>query len=165
MFAVEKGLEPAVLDWFETHLRKAPATPPPASAAVKPTLVEKFWSALAEPGGAARAREMYDAARGRKEKVVLFPEGEMNLQGYQLLQEGRTTDALVVFQMNVDEYPRSANVYDSLSDAQLAAGNKADALRNAEKALEVLASDTRVPDQLRAAIKESAEKKIRDLKK
>jgi Flp pilus assembly protein TadD len=89
----------------------------------------------------------------------------MNLQGYQLLQEGRTTDALVVFQMNVDEYPRSANVYDSLSDAQLAAGNKADALRNAEKALEVLASDTRVPDQLRAAIKESAEKKIRDLKK
>jgi uncharacterized protein (UPF0147 family) len=56
-------------------------------------------------------------------------------------------------------------VYDSLSDAQLAAGNKADALRNAEKALEVLASDTRVPDQLRAAIKESAEKKIRDLKK
>ena len=64
-----------------------------------------------------------------------------------------------LFQMNVDAYPNSANTYDSLSDALLAAGNRKEALRIAEKALEVLDKDKSVPDEFRAAIKESAEKR------
>ena len=62
-------------------------------------------------------------------------------------------------------YPNSANTYDSLSDALLAAGNRKEALHNAEKALEVLDRDKSAPDEFRAAIKESAEKKISELKK
>ena len=81
------------------------------------------------------------------------------------MQEGRSKDAIVVFQMNVDAYPQSGNVYDSLSDAYLAEGNKAEALKYAEKALAVLPTDTKTPDQFKQAIKESAEKKIKELKK
>ena len=64
-----------------------------------------------------------------------------------------------LFQMT-STLPNSANTYDSLSDALLAAGYRKEALRIAEKALEVLDKDKSVPDEFRAAIKDSAEKKI-----
>ncbi len=67
--------------------------------------------------------------------------------------------------MNVDAYPGSANTYDSLSDAYLAAGKRAEALRFAEKALEMLAKDTQTPEAFKAAIRESAQKKIDQLKR
>jgi tetratricopeptide (TPR) repeat protein len=70
-----------------------------------------------------------------------------------------------MFQMNVDAYPTSANTYDSLADAQLAAGNRDEALRLAQKALEVLPSDTNAPPEFKQLVRESAEKKIQELKK
>lgn len=164
MFAVEKGLEPMILEWFETHLRNAPTTPPAQTSARKPTATEEFWTAITT-GEVARARTLYEDTKKRDPKTVLFPEAELNLHGYQLLQDGKPADAVEVFRLNVDAYPASANTYDSLSDGYLAAGKPVEALRNAEKALELLAKDTQVSDDLRAAIRESAEKKIRDLKK
>ena len=166
MFAVEKTLEPQMLDWFEATLRNAPAKPPTTTTAPrKPSRVEEFWLALSEPGGAARAQAIYREAKAADKSTVLFPEGELNAFGYQLLQDGRSKDAVIVFQMNVEEYPHSANVYDSLSDGYLAEGNKVEALRFAEKALEVLASDKTSSAEFKEAIRESAEKKVRELKK
>jgi dienelactone hydrolase len=166
MLTVEKTLEPQMLDWFEATLRNAPAKPTTSTTGeTKPSPVADFWAALAEPGGVARAQSIYKANKAAGGGVILFPEGELNAFGYQLMQEGRPKDAIVVLQMNVDEYPQSANVYDSLSDAYLADGNSAEALKYAEKALEVLATDTKTPAQFKQAIKESAEKKIKELKK
>jgi tetratricopeptide (TPR) repeat protein len=108
---------------------------------------------------------MFEASRRSDPGLVLFPEGEMNLHGYSLLQAGNTTDAILVFQMNVDAYPQSANTYDSLSDAHLAAGNRDEALRLAEKALAVLATDKQATGEFGALIRESAEKKVRELRK
>lgn len=165
MFAVEKTLEPQMLDWFDANLRNAPAKPAATTANSKPSRVEEFWSTLAQPGGAAKAQTLFQAAKTSGDKVVLFPEAEMNAYGYQLLQEGRNKDAVIVFQMNVEAYPESANVYDSLADAFLADGNKSEALRYAERTLQLLDADTRTPPALKKAIRESAEKKVRDLKK
>ena len=166
MFAVEKGLQPMILDWFDGHLRNAPATLTVSGPPPQPTPVEEFWKALrSQPGGVQKARAIYDATKKSDPKLVLFPENELNQYGYQLLQDGDTKNAIEVFQLNVDAYPKSANTYDSLSDAYLAAGNRAEALKLAEKALAMLAADTQINDQLRTAIKESAEKKIKELKK
>lgn len=166
MFAVEQGLEPAMLEWFDAHVKNASLTPPTASAApAAKTPVDEFWSALAQPGGVAKARQIYDATRKKDKSIVLFPEAELNQFGYQVLQDGRAKDAVVIFQMNVDEYPRSANTYDSLSDAYLADGNEAEALRLAEKALQLLATDTQAPEEFKALIRQSAEGKIKRLKK
>ena len=165
MFAVEPGLPPMILDWFDKKLRTAPATLPAPATPPPPTDVEKFWTLLTKPGGLEQARRMFDGSRERDPELVLFPEGEMNLHGYSLLQAGSVKDAIVVFQMNVDAYPQSANTYDSLSDAQLAAGNRDEALRLAEKALAVLASDEQASDEFSALVRESAEKKIRELRK
>ena len=46
-----------------------------------------------------------------------------------------------VFKLNVDAYPSSANTYDSLSDGYLALGNREEALRYAEKTLEMIPKD------------------------
>lgn len=163
MFAVESGLQPLMLNWFETQLMKAQTT---TQAAPKPkTVVDEFWTALETAGGAAKARQIYDDARKKDKKTILFPEAELNQFGYQVLQEGRAKDAIVIFKMNVDEYPASANTYDSLSDAYLADGNAAEALRFAELAIEKLATDKQAPEEFKAQVRTSAEGKIKQLKK
>ena len=165
MFAVEPGLQPMMLDWLETHLVKEASATAQQTAPKAKTVVDEFWSALAAPGGVQKAREIYDRTRKTDKTTVLFPEAELNQFGYQLLQENRAKDAIVVFRMNADDYPASGNTYDSLSDAYLADGNTADALRFAEKALEVLAKDTTTPEDFKRQVRESAEGKIKQLKK
>ena len=167
MFAVEKGLEPALLEWFDANLRNAPAKPTTSTSAAsaKMSAVEEFWSVLGQPGGAERARALYQAAKAAGNTQVLFPEAELNARGYELLQDGLTKDAIILFEMNVDAYPQSANVYDSLSDAYLADGNKVEALKYAEKTLQMLETDKRTPEPFKQAVRESAERKIKELKK
>jgi dienelactone hydrolase len=164
MFAAEKALQPAVLTWLEKHLQNAPATKPAAAAASRPTVVEEFWTALNEPGGVERARKIYDAEKVRSKAVALVPETEVNLLGYRMMQDGNVKDAVAVFQLNVDAHPTSANTYDSLSDAYAALDNRPEALKYAAKAIEMLDKDTEATPEFKALVRESAEKKLRELK-
>ncbi len=50
-------------------------------------------------------------------------EAVVNMLGYQYLQSGKAQEAIDVFQFNVDQYPNSANVYDSLGEACEQTGN------------------------------------------
>ena len=79
------------------------------------------------------------------------------------MQAKDTKGALEILQLNVTAYPDSPNAYDSLSDAYLANGQKELALQNAKKALDLLASDSRVSEGHRKLIKDSAEEKIKQL--
>jgi predicted Zn-dependent protease len=83
--------------------------------------------------------------------------------GYDHLQSGDTKTAIDILKLNAAAYPNSPNVYDSLSDAYLADGQKDLARQNAQKAIELLASDTKDPEQLRNNIKQSAEQKLKQL--
>ncbi len=67
------------------------------------------------------------------------------------------------FSLNVEGYPLSANVYDSLSDAYLAMGNKEEALKYAQKAIEMLDKDPNATPQFKQLVRESAEGKIKEL--
>jgi tetratricopeptide (TPR) repeat protein len=162
---VEKGLQPAILDWFDAKLRTAPAVLPKPAAPAKPTAEEEFWTALTSPGGVTRARQIFKEQRAQNPGLVLFPEGEANLHGYALLQAGNTKDAIAVFELNVEAYPTSANTYDSLADAHLAAGNREEALRLSEKVLAMLPGDKNAPEQFKQLVRESAERKIQQLRK
>ncbi len=165
MFAVEKGLQPAILDWFDAKLRTAPAVLPKPATPPQPTPAEEFWTALTTPGGIERARQMFKASRARNPEIVLFPEAEANLHGYSLMQAGNVKDAIAVFELNVEAYSASANTYDSLADAHLAAGNREDALRFAEKAIAMLPGDKNAPAEFKELVRESAERKIQELRK
>jgi tetratricopeptide (TPR) repeat protein len=133
--------------------------------ASQPSPTEQFWNMMSSPGGVAKARQIYDEAKRAKKSDVLFPEAETNQLGYQLLQDGNAKDAVEVFKMNVEAYPTSANTYDSLSDGYLALGNREEALRYAEKTLEMLPKDTEATEDVKKLLREGAEKKIKELRK
>ena len=48
---------------------------------------------------------------------IPVPENVINQMGYQLLGQGKPEEAIAVFKTNVERYPMSANVYDSLAEA------------------------------------------------
>ncbi len=49
--------------------------------------------------------------------AIPIPENLMNQVGYQLLFGNKPDEAIAAFQSNVERYPKSANVYDSLAEA------------------------------------------------
>jgi CubicO group peptidase (beta-lactamase class C family) len=64
-------------------------------------------------------------------------ERELNQLGYSLLYGGHEQDAIIVFQRNVQDYPQSSNVYDSLGEAYMNTGQKDLAIKNYQKSLEL----------------------------
>jgi CubicO group peptidase (beta-lactamase class C family) len=91
---------------------------------------------IARKLGAARALEDYSAQRA-KGPAKDFSVVDLNAGGYDLLGLGKTEDAIRVFQANVALYPKDANVYDSLGEGYMAAGQKALAIWNYRKSLEL----------------------------
>ncbi len=68
----------------------------------------------------------------------------INNLGYQALAGKQFSKAEKFFKMNVDNFPTSGNVYDSYGDYFEAVGDKANAIKNFEKALSVAENaDTR----------------------
>jgi tetratricopeptide (TPR) repeat protein len=72
-----------------------------------------------------------EAAGGR----VVLTEPQWNRIGYHLLARGRTADAIAVLEANARAFPTSANTHDSLGEAYLAAGRKAEALASYRRSL------------------------------
>jgi tetratricopeptide (TPR) repeat protein len=66
-----------------------------------------------------------------------FKESQLNALGYQLLQGDKTKDAIEIFKLNVQAYPNSSNVYDSIGEAYMMDGNKEEAILNYKKSLEL----------------------------
>jgi len=64
-------------------------------------------------------------------------EERLNSVGYSLLEQKKITAAIAVFKANVELYPQSWNVYDSLGEAYLANGEKELAGANYKKSLEL----------------------------
>ena len=106
-------------------------------------------------------RQRLREARKAGKPLALAPESAINLLGYEHLQAGRVPDAIQVFELNVEAYPESANTYDSLADAYVAAKDTAKAAEYARKALDVLARDKNAGEDQRKLIRESAEAKLK----
>jgi len=65
-------------------------------------------------------------------------ESEINLLGYHALQSRRDPPtAIAILAFNARRFPKSANVYDSLGEAELAAGDRDAAIRDYRKVLEL----------------------------
>lgn len=161
MFAPHNELPGMIVDWYTTTLIKTPGSAPkaPASARVQNASILEL---IDEPGGAAKAAEKLAEARKSDPKATLFPEGVVNILGYEHLLNGDAKGAIEILKLNATAYPQSANTYDSLGDAYLADGQRDRARENAQKAIDMLASDT-VPEARKTAIRASAEGKIKQL--
>ncbi|WP_080058104.1 serine hydrolase [Spirosoma aerolatum] len=73
----------------------------------------------------------------KADKAYSLSENEMNGLGYELLSEGKVQQAIHVFTLNVESFPQSYNVYDSRGEAYMKLGDKAAAIRDYKKSLEL----------------------------
>ena len=64
-------------------------------------------------------------------------ESDTNAFGYSLLRRKQMNEAIEVLKLNVEAYPQSANVYDSLGEAYMVRGDKEKAIENYQKALAI----------------------------
>jgi tetratricopeptide (TPR) repeat protein len=62
-------------------------------------------------------------------------EAEINVYGYQLLNQGKHDKAIEVLAMNTKKFPNSANAWDSLGEAYATKGDKANAIKHFKKSL------------------------------
>lgn len=163
MFAPHQELPGMIVDWYTTTLIKTPGKAPVAPQSARVPKTPSILALIDEPGGAPKAAEKLQEARKSNPGAQLFPEDIVNVLGYEHMQNGDTKGAIEILKLNMTAYPQSANMYDSLSDACLADGQRDLAREYAQKALDMLATDTQTPEARKKLVRDSAEGKIKQL--
>jgi tetratricopeptide (TPR) repeat protein len=109
---------------------------PQVKAAFDPrrSISETLSATIASSGIDAAVKQYHDL-KAAQPTIYNFDEDELNSLGYRLLNAKKFNDAIRIFQLNVEVYPQSANVYDSLGEAYMNAGNKPLAIANYQKSL------------------------------
>ena len=120
---------------------------PVADVLIK-TITEKGIEA-----GLAQYRDL----KTREAKVYDFREPELNRLGYQLMQQKKLKEAIEIFKLNVAEYPRGFNTYDSLAEAYMNNGDTELATLNYKKSLELNPQNTSATEALKRLENKPAE--------
>lgn len=81
--------------------------------------------------------QAYQALQQKQPDSRWVQEGTLNSFGYELMGNDQLDLAISVFRLNVAFYPNSSNVYDSLGEAYLNNGDKAQAAKNYQKSLQL----------------------------
>ena len=125
--------------------------------------LQKYWRVMRKMdpgfegvlrnGGVDRAVEYYHEQKARDAGVMLFGERQMNSLGYAYLNRKQVAEAIALFSVNVEAFPGSFNVYDSLGEALMADHQYDLAVRNYARSVELN------PDN------ENARRKLEELKK
>ncbi len=99
--------------------------------------IAETLSATIATSGVDSAAQQYHALKGAQGGRYNFDEDELNTLGYQFLRANKFDEAIRIFQLNVEAYPQSSNVYDSLGEGYMDAGDKPQAIANYEKSLQL----------------------------
>jgi CubicO group peptidase (beta-lactamase class C family) len=110
--------------------------------------------------GAETAINAYKEKRKSHQDTYTFTRGELNRLGYELLQMKEIKSAIRVFRLNVELYPNSFDVYDSLGEAYMVNGDIQLAVDNYKKSLELNPQNKHAEEQLKklAGMKKNEEK-------
>lgn len=87
----------------------------------------------------------------REESALIDPEPEelqLTALAYELLGQKKLPDALAIFSFTVEQFPNSWNAYDSLAEAQAAAGLNKQAVKNFGKSLELNPANKNAAEQI-----------------
>ena len=95
--------------------------------------------------GAATAISQYRPALMRGD----ISEDSINSTGYRLLSQKKLADAILIFQLNVELYPKSPNVYDSLGEAYSANNEKELAIQSYQKSLDLNPKNQNATERLK----------------
>lgn len=92
---------------------------------------------LAGEGKTQEALRVLESGLGDAHAAGLLGEQDINMFGYQMAGQGQSALAIAVFTFNVNAYPESSNVYDSLGEAYMNDGQTKRAIKNYKKSIEL----------------------------
>ncbi len=101
-----------------------------------------------EKEGITTAISQFNKLKNDKD-LYNYSERELNQLGYDLLSANNVDEALAVFKLNIQEFPKSWNVYDSYAEALMVKGEKDGAIENYKKSIELNPSNTAGVEQLK----------------
>jgi tetratricopeptide (TPR) repeat protein len=87
--------------------------------------------------GVEQAAAQYHEVKAASPAAYNLDEDELNSLGYQLIRGNKFKQAIRIFQLNVEAYPRSGNTYDSLAEAYMDDGNNSLAIANYQRSLQL----------------------------
>jgi hypothetical protein len=99
--------------------------------------IAQTLSATIASGGMDAAVKQYHELKAAGPATYNFDEDELNNLGYQLIRANKFKEAIRIFQMNVEAFPKSGNTYDSLAEGYMDDGDKAQAIANYQKSLQL----------------------------
>jgi glyoxylase-like metal-dependent hydrolase (beta-lactamase superfamily II) len=108
---------------------------------LKISAVQEVARALDE-GGLEAGLRRYQALAAAGESEVFFDENGFNMLGYRLLGQNRIDEAIAVFEINVERFPDSWNVYDSLGEAYAVKGDTEKAIELYRRSVEINPDNT-----------------------
>jgi Tfp pilus assembly protein PilF len=117
-------------------------TPNPQSAA-------DVLMLIASVKGQQAALRRYSELKAASSSPYVLDENTLIQLGYHFLLAGNTEDSLPVFKLEVQDYPKYWNAYDSLGEAYMKAGQRDLAIENYEKSIELNPKNQNGIDYLR----------------
>jgi tetratricopeptide (TPR) repeat protein len=96
-----------------------------------------FEDAISADSAIAIVTNHYKTVSSQMGYTVLPPEDYINGLGYNFLQRKAPEKARAFFKLNIDQYPKSGNVYDSMGDFYSETGDKPKAREFYNKALAI----------------------------
>lgn len=108
--------------------------------------------------GIAKAKEVFPQYRSG------LTEARINSLGYAYLNAEKPAEAIEVLKLNIETFPKSANTYDSLAEAYLKSGDKENAVKYYEMALQKAEDDPRPDKDFLDRLRENAREKLKTLK-
>jgi tetratricopeptide (TPR) repeat protein len=111
---------------------------PNVKAAMDPRKsIAQALSATITSSGIDAAVKQYRELKAAVPGTYKFNEAELNNLGYTLIRENKFKEAIRIFQLNVEAFPQSGNTYDSLAEGYMDDGDKALAIANYQKSLQL----------------------------
>lgn len=86
--------------------------------------------------GLEAALKFFNERKMKKDKYTVA-ESELNRIGYELMWQNKKAEAVAVFRLTANEFPQSANAFDSLAEGYMNLGDKDNAVKNYHKSLEM----------------------------
>ena len=114
----------------------------------KMSIVSLLADTINEKGieaGIAQYRDL----KAKQASTYDFAEPELNRLGYQLLRSGKPKEAIEIFKLNVEAYPKGFNAYDSLAEAYMNTNQRELAIQNYKKSLELNPNNTNAAEMLK----------------